>query len=55
MSKEKEIVEGKGIVDAAKKANVDLLVWSGLESVTKVSGGKYKHVEHFDGKVSEGA
>lgn len=29
------------MVDAAKAANVRLLVWSGLEDFTEVSGGKY--------------
>lgn len=45
-----ELAEGKILVDAAKACGVKLLVWSGLEAVNKVSGGKY-HVAHFDSKV----
>jgi len=37
-------------VDAAKAANVDLLIWSGIQSMAKVTGGKYKNVVHFDGE-----
>ncbi|KAG9001757.1 hypothetical protein FRB94_013689 [Tulasnella sp. JGI-2019a] len=48
---EREIAEGKMMVNAAKAANVRLLVWSGLEDFSKVSGGKYTHVQHFDGKA----
>lgn len=51
LSLEKEVQEGKGLVDACKAAGVKLFVWSGLEDVTKVSKGKYTHVLHFDGKV----
>lgn len=50
MSAEKEVADGKAIVDAAKSAGVELLVWSGLEPVKKVSGGKYTEVLHFDTK-----
>lgn len=38
--------------DAAKAAKVELLVWSGLESYTEISGGKYTHAVHFDVCVS---
>jgi len=51
MNKEREIAEGKMMVDAAKAANVRLLIWSGLEDCTEMSGGKYKNVDHFDGKA----
>ncbi|KAG9001751.1 hypothetical protein FRB94_013683 [Tulasnella sp. JGI-2019a] len=51
-SKDREIAEGKMLVDAVKAANVKLLIWSGLEDFEKVSGGKYKHVYHFDGKAA---
>ena len=50
MDGDKELADGKAIVDAAKAAGVDLLVWSALESVKKVSGGKLTHVLHFDVK-----
>lgn len=39
------------MVDAAKAAGVSLLVWSGLDSVSEISKGKYLHVDHFDGKA----
>lgn len=47
----KEVEDGKRIVDAAKAAGVSHFIWSGLEPVSQVSGGKYKHVEHFDSKA----
>ncbi|KAF8166552.1 NAD(P)-binding protein [Mycena galopus ATCC 62051] len=48
---EKEISEGKLLVDAAKAAGVKGIIWSGLVSVTKLSGGKHPYVLHFDGKA----
>ncbi|KAJ7764314.1 NAD(P)-binding protein [Mycena metata] len=48
---EREISEGKLLIDAAKAAGVKGIIWSGLISVTKISGGKYTHVYHFDGKA----
>ncbi|KAJ7773637.1 NAD(P)-binding protein [Mycena maculata] len=52
---EKEVSEGKMLIDAAKAAGVERIVWSGLVSPTKISGGKLTHVYHFHGKslVSE--
>ncbi|KAJ6542599.1 NAD(P)-binding protein [Mycena capillaripes] len=51
LDKDREVAEGKAMVDAAKDANVGLLVWSGLESVSQISRGKYTHVDHFDSKA----
>ncbi|KAJ7159237.1 NAD(P)-binding protein [Mycena crocata] len=48
---QKEIDEGKMMIDAAKTAGVDRIVWSGLPDVTKASNGKFKHVFHFDSKA----
>ncbi|KAJ7436879.1 NAD(P)-binding protein [Mycena galericulata] len=48
---EREIAEGKLLIDAAKAAGVAGIVWAGLSSVTKLSGGKYTHVWQFDGKA----
>ncbi|KAF7345405.1 NmrA domain-containing protein [Mycena venus] len=48
---QKEISEGKMLIDAAKAAGVKGIIWSGLVSVTKVSGGKHPYVYHFDGKA----
>jgi len=50
-NKEREVAEGKMFADAAKAAKLELLVWSGLENYTELSGGKYTHVEYFDGKA----
>jgi hypothetical protein len=44
--------EGKLLIDAAKAGGVSGIVWSGLPSATKLSGGKYPHVWHFDGKAA---
>ncbi|KAM0755446.1 NmrA-domain-containing protein, partial [Meredithblackwellia eburnea MCA 4105] len=51
MDKDKEAEQGKRLVDAAKAAQVKLLVWSGLEDITKASHGKYPHVAFFDSKA----
>lgn len=40
------------MIDAAKAAGVERLVWSGLPSCTKLSGGKLTHLIHFDGKAA---
>lgn len=51
MSKQREIEQGKNIFKAAKESGVKHLVWSSLPNAEKVSGGRLKHVEHFDGKA----
>ncbi|KAF7371063.1 NmrA domain-containing protein [Mycena sanguinolenta] len=50
-NKEKEISEGKLLIDAAKAAGVKGIIWSGLVAVSKISGGKHPYVDHFDGKA----
>lgn len=47
----REVAEGKVMVDAAKAAGVKLFIFSGLPNVTKLSGGKYTHIVHFDSKA----
>ncbi|KIM86166.1 hypothetical protein PILCRDRAFT_86767 [Piloderma croceum F 1598] len=47
-----EIDDGILMINAAKAAKVKLFIWSGLMSVTEASGGKYTHVDHFDGKAA---
>ncbi|KAF8182504.1 NAD(P)-binding protein [Mycena galopus ATCC 62051] len=47
---EREIAEAKMMIDAAKAAGVNRIVWSGLTSPSRLSAGKYTHVVHFDGK-----
>ncbi|KAJ6490213.1 NAD(P)-binding protein [Mycena vitilis] len=48
---QKEISEGKMLIDAAKAAGVKGIVWSGLVPVKKLSKGKHPHVYHFDSKA----
>ncbi|KAF7352402.1 NAD(P)-binding protein [Mycena venus] len=50
MDKQREISEGKLLVDTAKAVGVKLLIWSGLESLSAISGGKYSRVGFFDAK-----
>ncbi|KAJ7145771.1 NAD(P)-binding protein [Mycena epipterygia] len=51
MDVNKEVAEGKLLIDAAKAGGASRIVWSGLSSVNKISAGKYVHVYHFDGKA----
>ncbi|KAJ7289518.1 hypothetical protein C8J57DRAFT_1445540 [Mycena rebaudengoi] len=46
-----EIVQGKNLVDAAKEVGIKFLVWSTLPNATKISGGKYSKVYHYDNKA----
>ncbi|KAJ7635531.1 hypothetical protein DFH06DRAFT_1436075, partial [Mycena polygramma] len=46
-----EVVQGKNIVDAAKEAGVQFLIFSSLPSISKISGGKYKNVIHYEQKA----
>ncbi|XP_049631847.1 nmrA-like family domain-containing protein 1 [Suncus etruscus] len=48
-SKEKEVCQGKMVADAAKRLGLKHVVYSGLENVKQLSGGKLE-VPHFDGK-----
>ncbi|KAG9529396.1 hypothetical protein KCU93_g3582, partial [Aureobasidium melanogenum] len=52
LDKDKEILQGKTIVDACKNTGVKHLVWSSLPYVTKLSNGKYTGVAHFDSKAT---
>jgi len=52
MSKQRETEEGIMLARTAKAVGVDLFIWSGLEPVTEVSGGKYRKVDHFDSKAA---
>ncbi|KAJ7751465.1 NAD(P)-binding protein [Mycena metata] len=44
--------EGILLTDTARAGGVKGIIWSGLMSVTKISGGKYTHVYHFDGNAA---
>lgn len=46
-----EAKQGKNLADAAKESQVKWILWSSLSNCTKESGGKIKHVIHFDGKI----
>ncbi|KZV94006.1 NAD(P)-binding protein [Exidia glandulosa HHB12029] len=48
---EREVAEGKLMVDAAKAVGAKLFIFSGLPPVSKLSGGKYTRVARFDGKA----
>lgn len=48
-SKDKEVCQGKMVADTAKRLGLKHVVYSGLENVERLSGGKLK-VPHFDGK-----
>ncbi|XP_055977908.1 nmrA-like family domain-containing protein 1 [Sorex fumeus] len=48
-SKEKEVCQGKMVADAAKRLRLKHVIYSGLENVKRLSGGKLE-VPHFDGK-----
>ncbi|KAJ7167659.1 NmrA-domain-containing protein [Mycena filopes] len=48
--KQREINEGKMLVDTAKNVGVKLFIWSALESLSARSGGKYSRVGFFDAK-----
>ncbi|KAJ2782061.1 hypothetical protein GGI15_003036, partial [Coemansia interrupta] len=45
-----EFTQGKAMVDAAIAEGVQSMVFSGLPSMNKISGGKYTKVLHFEGK-----
>ncbi|KAJ7084971.1 NAD(P)-binding protein [Mycena epipterygia] len=51
LNMEREVEEGKLLIDAAKAGGVSRIVWSGLQSISADSGGKYTHVWHFDSKA----
>lgn len=46
-----ELVHGKNVADAAKETGVQHLIFSSLLDVSKESGGRLKHVPHFDQKA----
>ncbi|KPV78263.1 uncharacterized protein RHOBADRAFT_65887 [Rhodotorula graminis WP1] len=51
VDKDREVAEGKTLVDAALAAGVRLYIYSSLPSFDKASNGKYKNVHHFEGKA----
>ena len=51
-SAEIEIAQGKAVANAAVAEGVDLLIWSSLPNVTKMTEGKLTGVKHFDSKAT---
>ncbi|XP_040297168.1 nmrA-like family domain-containing protein 1 [Bufo bufo] len=47
--KDKEVLQGKLVADLCKRLNLELVIYSGLENVKKITGGKLE-VPHFDSK-----
>lgn len=54
LDKEREIQQGKNLFEASKAEGVKHFVFSSLNSAEKMSGGKYKNVDHFDSKAIAG-
>ncbi|KAK7007880.1 NAD(P)-binding protein [Favolaschia claudopus] len=52
LDKEKEIAVGKLLIDAAKAANVKMLVWSSLPSHTEISQGRFPLAQFTDSKAA---
>ncbi|KAJ7628666.1 NAD(P)-binding protein [Roridomyces roridus] len=52
MDAERETAEAKQLFDAAKANGAERIVWSGLVSFDKISGGKFPHVYHFESKAA---
>ncbi|KAL3447911.1 hypothetical protein BJX65DRAFT_86630 [Aspergillus insuetus] len=49
--RDREIQMSRNIIDAAAKVStLDRFIFSGLVNTNKLSGGKYPHVYHFEGK-----
>lgn len=46
-----ELIHGKNVADVAKETGVQHLIFSSLLDITKESGGRLKHVPHFDQKA----
>lgn len=51
MNPETEITQGTNVADVAKEAGVSHIIFSSLLNVTEASGGRLKHVPHFDCKA----
>jgi len=51
MEDKNEKVQGTNMVDAAKEVGVKFFIWTSLPSISKLSGGKYKNVVHYDQKA----
>lgn len=53
LSREHEKQQNKNIIDAASKVNtLERFIFSSMANASELSGGKYTHVYHFDGKAA---
>lgn len=51
LARDREAQQNRNIIDAAAKIEtLERFVYSSLPNTSKLSGGKYSHVYHFDGK-----
>ncbi|KAF4539863.1 Family transcriptional regulator protein [Lasiodiplodia theobromae] len=50
-SPDAELIDGKNVADACKDAGVQHLIFSSLLHATKETGGRLKHIPHFDHKA----
>ena len=48
-----EIAEAKLMIEAAEAGGVKHIIWSGLQSPSKASNGKYIHVYNFEGELAD--
>ncbi|KAG8349398.1 hypothetical protein FVEN_g12401 [Fusarium venenatum] len=51
MSAETEELQGRAVTNAAKTAGVQHIIFSALLNVSEASGGRLKHIVHFDSKA----
>jgi hypothetical protein len=51
-SLEKEVSQGRNVADAARDAGVAHLIFSSLLDVSELTGGRLRHVPHFDAKAA---
>ncbi|KAJ7607562.1 hypothetical protein FB45DRAFT_877728 [Roridomyces roridus] len=49
---EREVTQGKNLVDAAEEVGIKFFLWSGTASSKVLSGGKYSDVYHIDTKAA---
>ncbi|KAJ7105055.1 hypothetical protein C8R43DRAFT_1166025 [Mycena crocata] len=47
-----QVTQGKNMVDAAKEVGVKFFIFTSVPDMTKLSGGKYKNLFHFDQKAA---
>ncbi|KAI9838861.1 MAG: hypothetical protein M1819_004068 [Sarea resinae] len=53
-TKANEVAQGRNVASVCKECGIELLIWSTLPHVTKMTSGALKHVTHFDSKAEVG-